>query len=188
MRIVGGTWRGRPLTAPSGRQTRPTADRVRETLFNILEHGKPDVAVEGARVLDVFAGSGALGFEALSRGAARAVFIDRDRAAEQVIRRNAGSLGVARDVVMFVLDAARLAPPPMKAGAPFDLAFLDPPYETGLMVPALGGLATRGWLAPGAAVCAEVGAKEPLQPPPGFETVDERTAGAARIVFLRWVA
>lgn len=188
MRIVGGAWRGRPIQAPAGRGTRPTADRVRQSLFNILEHGTPSVTWPGARVLDVFAGSGALGLEALSRGAAAGVFIERDRNAGRIIQQNAGTFGVAREIVVLPLDATRLAGPPLKAGGPFSVVFLDAPYDCGQTAPALVGLSTRGWLADGAVLSVEVGAKEALQLPPGFEPVDERTYGAGRIVLARWNA
>lgn len=191
MRIVGGRFRGRPLKAPradakGGQDLRPTADRVRESLFNVLLHGIEGADLEGAAVIDVFAGTGALGLEALSRGAVHAVFIDNDKTALACVRRNAGALGVGRQVTLLGLDARHPPPPPLAARAPCPLAFLDPPYVSGLAGPALSGLAARGWLAKGAVCVAEVGAKEALEAPKGFRVLDERTYGKARVVFLRY--
>ncbi len=190
MRIVGGSLKGRTLKAPArntpkGRELRPTADRVRESLFNVLAHGAGGIELEGLTVIDVFAGTGALGLEAMSRGAGHGVFIDNDGAALAFVRKNAGALGVGRQVTMLRLDAARLPPPPRIAKTPGGLAFLDPPYEQGLVPPALLGLKDKGWLAEGAVAVAEVAAKEALEPPKGFEIFDERPYGAARLVFLR---
>lgn len=186
MRIVGGRFRGRSLRAPAGRDVRPTADRTREAVFNILAHGAPGVDFDGASVLDVFAGTGALGLEALSRGAGHVTFIDSDAGALRAIRRNAATLGAWRQVALLKLDATRAPPPPLAAEAPCTLAFLDPPYESGDAAPALAGLAARGWIAAAAVCVVEVAAQEPLAPPPGFTVLDERTYGAARVVFLRY--
>ncbi len=185
MRIVGGSLKGRTLKAPGGRDLRPTADRVRESLFNVLAHGAGGVDLEGLTVIDVFAGTGALGLEAMSRGAGHGVFIDNDGAALALVRKNAGALGLGRKVTMLRLDAARLPPPPRIAKTPGGLAFLDPPYDSGLVPPALLGLKDKGWLAEGAVAVAEVAAKEALEPPKGFEIFDERPYGAARLVFLQ---
>jgi 16S rRNA (guanine966-N2)-methyltransferase len=185
VRIVGGRYRGRRLTVPKGPDVRPTADRVRESLFNILAHGIVDVDLDGASVVDVFAGSGALGLEALSRGAARAVFIDQGDTCLQCIRRTAGEIGVADDVLMLRLDAARLPPPPLAAGDPAAVVFLDAPYGLDLTVPALAGLKDKGWIADDATCVVEIAADETLMPPPGFTILDERTYGAAKIMFLR---
>ncbi len=186
MRIVGGRLRGRALGAPEGRALRPTADRVRESVFNILAHGIDDFDFDGTTVIDIFAGTGALGLEAMSRGCGHGVFIDNDARALAYVRKNAGPLGLGRDVTMLKLDAARLATPPRAAKTPAALAFLDPPYEQGLLSPALLGLKDKGWLAEGAVVVCEVAAKEEFDAPKGFEAVDERTYGAARVVFLRY--
>ncbi len=186
MRIVGGRLKGRTLAAPEGRDLRPTADRVRESVFNILAHGVDGFGFDGVTIIDVFAGTGALGFEAMSRGAAHGVFIDNDAHALKLVRKNAGPLGLGRDVTLLRLDAVRLAPPPRAAKTPAALAFLDPPYESGLVQPALLGLRDKGWLAGGAVVVCEVAAKEEFDPPKGLKAVDERTYGAARVVFLRW--
>ena len=187
MRIVGGRHRGRPLRAPGGRDSRPTSDRAREAIFNILAHGMEDFRLDGASVVDVFAGTGALGLEALSRGAAHATFIDDDGRAMRSVRGNAAALGERGAVTLLTLDAARLPPPPRIAKTPGGLAFLDPPYEQGLVPPALLGLAAKGWLADDAVAVAEVAAKEVLEPPKGFEVFNERPYGAARLVFLRKV-
>ncbi len=191
LRIVGGSRKGRALRVPGrgtaeGRALRPTADRARESLFNVLAHGVPDFELAGATVIDVFAGTGALGLEALSRGAGHAVFIDDAPPALACVRENAGNLGFSRAVTMLKLDARRLPPPPLAAKTPAALVFLDPPYGSGLAPAALAGLAQRGWLRPGAVAVAEVEADEKLEPPKGFAVFDERTYGRARLVFLRF--
>ena len=185
MRIIGGRHRGRALTALKGKALRPTSDRAREAIFNILEHtlegGEPD----GAAVLDVFAGSGALGLEALSRGAALATFIDNGRAALDCARKNARALGCEDSAVFLGLDATRL-PPPGDSGEPATLAFLDPPYGSGLAEPALHCLAAQGWIAPGAVLAVEAGTRDSLTLPEGFHQVDERAYGASRVMFLKF--
>ena len=183
MRIVAGRHRGRRLAMPPG-DVRPTADRVRESVFNVLVHGFEWDGFEDRGVVDLFAGTGAFGLESLSRGAARAVFVDTNAAALLAIRRNAAALGEAGTTVTLKLDATRLPPPPRAAEASCALAFLDPPYGSGLAIPALACLAGRGWLTPGGVAVVEVAAREPLQPPAGFAVFDERTWGAARVVFL----
>lgn len=185
MRIIAGKHRGRRLNVPRGAAFRPTADRVREALFNILGHHSGVPELEDATVLDVFAGTGAYGLEALSRGAARAVFVDRDPAALKGIRSNAAALNEDESVVLLRLDAARLPVPPRTAKAPAALAFLDPPYGLGLAVPALDGLRSHGWIGEGAVCVVEVAARESFAPPPGYILLDERTYGAARVAFLR---
>lgn len=186
MRIVAGVHRGRPLKGVTTGEVRPTSDRARESIFNILAHGRAAVDLEGAVVVDVFAGSGALGLEALSRGARRAVFIDGADAAVAAIRANAGRLGEWKKTTVLKLDATRLPPPPLAAEAPAALAFLDPPYGSGLAPAALAGLARQGWIGKGSVAVVEVGKREPLPPPAGFRPVEERTYGAARVVFLRY--
>ena len=185
MRIIAGKHRGRPLQAPV-RGVRPTADRARQAVFNILEHGIAWPGFSDCRVLDLFAGTGAYGLEALSRGAALATFIDSDPAVLLGIRRNAAALGEARSIVLLKLDATRLPPPARIVNAPCALAFLDPPYESGFAVPALQGAASHGWIGSGAIAVVEVGAREPLAPPPGYDVVDERVYGAAQVLFLRF--
>jgi 16S rRNA (guanine966-N2)-methyltransferase len=184
MRIVGGSHRGRRLLAPPGETVRPTSDRAREAMFNILSHG--DFAAEGvpfadAAVLDAFAGTGALGLEALSRGAAEVVFIERERDALAVLRRNIEALGESGRARIFPGDATH----PPRATAACAVVFLDPPYRSGLGVPALTALAATGWFAPGALAIVEIAAREVFPIPPGFTLCDERVYGAARLVFLR---
>lgn len=184
MRIVAGIHRGRVLRATPGLSIRPTLDRVREAVFNILAHGLDWDGLAGARVLDVFAGTGACGLEALSRGAAHAVFIDRDAAALACIRRNAAALGEDARITLLRADATRLGPPPPATGGGFTLAFLDPPYGAGLAAPALGALAKCGWLGAGAVAVVETGCGEALTPPTPFRLRDQRTYGPARVSFL----
>jgi 16S rRNA (guanine966-N2)-methyltransferase len=184
MRIVGGRHRGRRLLAPPGEAVRPTSDRAREALFNILSHGKYAAAgppYAAARVLDAFAGTGAVGLEALSRGAGAAVFIERDRAALDALRRNIAALGEAGRASVLAMDATQ---PPL-AAEPCALAFLDPPYQSGLAAPALAALAKAGWLGSGALAVVELAAREAFAAPAGFGLIEERVYGAARLVFLR---
>lgn len=184
MRIVGGTLKGRALKAPKGGDVRPTADRVRESIFNILINGKPACDVTDVQVLDVFAGTGALGLEAVSRGAASALFLDNSGPSLAVVTDNAAALGVVRQCRTLKLDAARLGSPPRLLSQPAALAFLDPPYGKGLALPALLGLARHGWLAPGAVVVVETESSAPFEPPPGYAALDARTYGAALVTFL----
>ena len=184
MRIVGGANRGRSLTAPRTRAVRPTADRTREAVFNILDHGQ-GVAWPGATVLDLFAGTGALALEALSRGAAAAVLVENLRASIALIEANIATLAVADQCRLLVADATCLGPRP--AGiAPAAVAFLDPPYGQRLIEPALAALVKGDWLAPAALAVAEFGDHETITPPPGFAFEDQRSYGAAQIAFLRF--
>ena len=189
MRIVAGRFKGKPLTAPDGRDTRPTSDRARQAVFNILEHAAWSQGLSGLRVIDLFAGSGGLGIEALSRGAAFCLFVETDEAARGAIRTNLetmtpdGSLFGATRVHR--RNATDLGVRPGSAGAPFDLAFLDPPYRKGLGERALEGLATGGWLAKGAIAVWEAAADEAVIAPDAYELLDERDYGAARVRFLR---
>ena len=185
MRIVGGKWRGRRLTAPEGRAVRPTSDRLREALLNILEHrefqaggGSP---LPGARVLDGFAGTGALGLEALSRGAKHATFIEKDRVAQRTLEANIAACDAAG--LATILRADCRAPP--RTTAACDLVFLDPPYGEDQTGPALTALANAGWLAEDALCSVELSAREDFTAPAGFTILDERRYGAARIVILR---
>jgi 16S rRNA (guanine966-N2)-methyltransferase len=184
LRIVGGSHRGRRLVAPPGEAVRPTSDRAREALFNILSHG--NFAASGLPfadrpVLDAFAGTGALGLEALSRGASAAVFIEREREALAALRRNIGALGEEDRAQIVAGDATR----PPRAAFACAVAFLDPPYRSGLAAPAVAALAAAGWLTPDALIVIEVAAREELPATAGFTLMDERTYGAARLVFLR---
>lgn len=179
MRIVGGSHKGRRLTAPEGRGTRPTSDRARESLFNILAHS-PLVELDGARVVDAFAGSGALGLEALSRGAEHAWFLETHAAALAAIRTNVAELRLDGQTTILRADATK----PPAAVAPCTLALIDAPYDKDLSAPCLAALAQKGWLAPGALAVVEVAAREALTPPLGFTVANERSYGAARLVFL----
>jgi 16S rRNA (guanine966-N2)-methyltransferase len=181
MRIVGGRHRGRALVAPPGRDIRPTSDRAREALFNILAHGAHADVLTDAVVLDAFAGTGAFGLEALSRGAAEAYFIENARPALDALRRNIDALGETARAHVRSGDATR--PPP--APKPATLAFLDPPYRSGMGPAAVDALAAAGWLAAAAVVILEISAKEEIAPPEGFEVADDRRYGAARLVFLK---
>jgi 16S rRNA (guanine966-N2)-methyltransferase len=183
MRIVGGRLRGRALAAPKSRAIRPTADRLRESLFNILAHAYAD-PVTGARVLDLFAGTGALGLEALSRGAAFALFVDDAAEARALLRENIAALGLAGVTRVFRRDAAKLgAAHPL---APFSLAFLDPPYGQGLAEQALAGAHTGGWLAKDALVVVEEAAKAGFAAPKGFDELERRDYDDSAFIVLRY--
>ncbi len=184
MRIVAGQFKGRALATPEGRATRPTSDRTREAVFNILEHAPWARGVEGARVLDLFAGSGALGLEALSRGAAFALFVETDEAARGAIRRNVDAFGLFGSTRVHRRDATDLGVKPAGLGAPFDLVFADPPYGKGLSEAALARLGPGGWIEQDALIVFEHGAGEAVALP-DFDVLDERAYGAAAIKFLR---
>jgi 16S rRNA (guanine966-N2)-methyltransferase len=186
MRIVAGTFRGRPLVAPKGHSTRPTADRARQALFNVLEHAAWAPDLEGLRVIDLFAGSGALGLEAISRGAAFALFVETDDAARGAIRDNIEALNLFGRTRVHRRDATDLGRRPPGDGPPFGIAFLDPPYGAGLGELALTRLGEGGWLAPGALAVLERGPTDAASQAAGFERLDERAWGLARVEFLRW--
>lgn len=191
MRIVGGRHRGRPLAAPEGLDVRPTSDRTRESLFNIIEHGRFSVdgisPLRGASVLDAFAGTGALGFEALSRGAERLTCMDNQASSIACIRANARTLGELANVTLFQTDATKPPRPPAgPAGTPCGLVFLDPPYKSGLGPAALTALAAADWIAPGAICVLEVDKAEHGTAPEGFDIMDERRYGKAKLVFMRF--
>jgi len=185
LKIVGGKHRGRAIATPECETTRPTSSRAREALFNILAHanwsGDGTSPLIDARVLDAFAGSGALGLEALSRGAAHATFLDSDPTAIKLIGENIRKLGEAGTAKVIRADVTH--PPTSREGC--DLAFLDPPYRSCLAAPALTALADAGLLKPGAIATVELANVEDLITPPRFETIDERRYGAAKIVILR---
>lgn len=182
MRIVGGKHKGRRLKAPRDQSTRPTAERVREALFNILAHADyAEGAPRGMKVLDAFAGSGTLGFEALSRGAERVIFLERNAQAARLIEENAAMLGEMAHVSVLRRDVARPGP----ASLEVDLVLMDAPYGKGLTAPAIEALAASGWLAPTALLAVELGAGEAFAPPAGFNELDSRRYGAARIVILQ---
>lgn len=180
MRIIGGKFRGRSIVAPDGRDTRPTSDRTRESLFNILS-SRDDVDFEGARVIDLFAGSGALGFEAMSRGAAWCLFVETDAAARGAIRDNAEALQLFGATRIHRRSATDLGPKPAGVGPPFNLAFLDPPYGKDLAGPALDMLHKGGWLAPGAVAIVEQGKDEAPAAADRFAESDRRAYGAAQV-------
>jgi 16S rRNA (guanine966-N2)-methyltransferase len=176
MRIIAGAWRGRPLLAPPGQATRPTSDRAREALFSMLQSRLG--SFEGLAVVDLFAGTGALGLEALSRGAATCTFVDNERAAIETLRRNVAALGATDRADIRQQDAARIA------GGPWNLALLDPPYGSGLGVAALQGLLAAQSLVPGALVSLETARNEAVGAA-GFTVEAERRYGKAKIVLLR---
>lgn len=183
MRIVAGAWRGRRLTAPAGDATRPTSDRARQALFDVLTHAPfaGRSLLHDAAVLDAFAGTGALGLEALSRGAASASFIEQDRAALAALGANIAACRAEAQARVVVADALNPPRAPMPAG----LVFLDPPYGKGLVPRALAALAASGWIAPGALVAAELGTEEEVPAMNGLSLLDDRRWGAARVAFLR---
>jgi 16S rRNA (guanine966-N2)-methyltransferase len=184
MRIIGGRARGLTLAAVGAgdpaAHLRPTSDRVREAIFNLLLNGGYGDPVTGARVLDLFAGTGALGLEALSRGAARVAFVDDGTAARALLRRNIDLMRATAETDVWRRDATRMGP---NRGQPFTLVFLDPPYGKGLGEAALTALCADGWLAPGALVVWEEGA--PPLPPPGFTLLDQRRYGETHVTILR---
>ena len=185
MRIVAGSLKGRAIVAPEGQGTRPTSDRARQAVFNVLEHAAWADSLQGARVIDLYAGSGALGFEAISRGAAFALFVEIDDEARGAIRENADAYGVMGRTRVHRRSAVDLGVRPGSDGEAFDLAFLDPPYRQGLGEQTLARLLEGRWLRPGAIVVFERGSDEPEIETPGYERLDARDYGAARVLFLR---
>lgn len=186
MRIVGGTFRGKKLLLPTDKHVRPTSDRAREALFNILGHDREMRREQGplprdAIVLDMFAGTGALGLEALSRGATHVTFIDNRAESLKLVEQNVNNLGARSSTDILRRDAVN----PGKPGQPYDLVLMDPPYGEDLAGPALSALAKNGWLKPEAVIMIEVAAKESLNPPTEFKVIKERTYGAAKLIFLR---
>lgn len=182
MRIVAGKHRGAKLTAPEGLEVRPTSERAREALFSILEGGRFALTLRGARVLDLFAGSGALGLEALSRGAAQVVFVENGAAALPALRANIARLRVAGLADVRDADATRFLE---RTPAPADLVLMDPPYGSGLWVEALDTIGRGGWIGPDTLIAVEVGKKESVAPPPGYLLADDRRYGAARLILLQ---
>ncbi len=182
MRIVGGRLRGRVLQGPADSTIRPTSDRLRETIFNILAHAYADPATDTA-VVDLFAGTGAMGLEALSRGARKALFVEDGSKARALIRANIDALGLGGVTQIFRRDARKLgAAPP---GERFGLAFVDPPYGQGLATPALAALRDGGWLAPQALLVVEEAAEAALDIPKRFALVESRTYGDTQVVILK---
>jgi 16S rRNA (guanine966-N2)-methyltransferase len=184
MRIVAGKFRGRSLAVPEGQDTRPTSDRVREAVFNILTHGIEDFAIEGARVLDLFAGTGALGIEALSRGAAYCLFVEEDADARGAIRRNIEAMGLTGVTKLFRRDATSLGEASNRGA--FDLVFLDPPYGKGLAERALASAAQGHWLAARSVAVIEERKGTTVALPPEFTPLDQRTWGDTHVLFARF--
>jgi 16S rRNA (guanine966-N2)-methyltransferase len=188
MRIVGGRHRGRRIAAPEGLAVRPTADRTREALFDILTQGRvlrQGQALRDLHLLDAFAGSGALGLEALSRGARHVTFLESHATALAALRQNVLALGELERASVYRADV--LHPPARPAELdPCGIVLMDPPYNQGLAGPALEALAAAGWLDPGALVSVELMKTEDFAPPPGFAVVDQRKYGRAQLIFLRY--
>ncbi len=183
MRIVGGRLRGRPLASPKSDAVRPTSDRLRETVFNVLAHAYDD-AVEDARVIDLFAGTGAMGLEAISRGAAFALLVDDSATAHGLIRENVDKLGLGGTTRLFRRDATRLGR--AAQNGTFGLLFCDPPYGRDLAAPALESAASGGWLDPGALAVVEERAGS-FSVPAGFEELERRSVGATEVTFARFI-
>lgn len=186
MRITGGSLRGRNLAAPKDVRVRPTSDKVRQALFNILMHNdfRVGFTLEGARVADIFAGTGALGVEALSHGASFCLFVDDSAESRALIRENVEAFGLTGVSKIWRRDATDLGPMNTGSGGPFDLVFLDAPYRLNLTVPALAALRDGGWLAPDAIIIAETAEDEPAIDAPGFRQRDSRIYGETRVEFL----
>ncbi|MGB6700858.1 16S rRNA (guanine(966)-N(2))-methyltransferase RsmD [Methyloceanibacter sp.] len=183
MRIVAGKFRAKRIEAPKGLTTRPTSDRVRQALFNVLEHGAPQFDFAGARVLDLFAGSGALGLEAMSRGARFCLFVEESADARASIRRNVEALSLTGVTKIWRRDATKLG----EAGTmqPFDLIFLDPPYGRGLGLRTLQSAAAGGWIKDGAIAVLEDRADAEIELPAAFQQLDARIYGETKIVVMR---
>src|ERR1700746_162438 len=184
MRVVGGRLKGRNLASPASREIRPTADRLRESVFNILVHayGNP---IEGARVLDLFAGTGALGIESISRGAAFTLFVDNGAESRALLRNNVEALGLGGATKIYRRDATQLGPAhPVE---PFSLVFLDPPYAKGLAERALVSLRDGSWLTPGALLVVEEARAAAFKAPEGFEELERRAYDDTEFVILRAV-
>jgi 16S rRNA (guanine966-N2)-methyltransferase len=182
MRIVGGSLRGRTLAGPKSQAIRPTADRLRESLFNILVHAYSD-PITGARVLDLFAGTGALGIESLSRGATFVLFVDNGAEARALLRENVAALGLGGTSRVFRRDATKLGDAhPLE---PFSLVFLDPPYGQGLAASALTSGHAGGWFAADALIVVEESATAAFVPPEGFAELERRRYDDTELVFLR---
>ncbi len=190
MRIVAGKHKGRPLDAPSGRATRPTSDRARESIFNVLAHGINGVDganINGARIADVFAGTGALGLEAISRGAGFCIFIESAKSAIATLKGNISALGEDEATAVISGPAEKAPSPP---GGPIDgavdIAFFDAPYDMGLTSPALERLVLKGWFKPGSIAVIEVGKDEDFYLPAESEIIKKKTGGAARPIFMKF--
>jgi 16S rRNA (guanine966-N2)-methyltransferase len=184
MHITGGIFGGRVLAAPRDARVRPTSDKVRQAIFNILLHNDFGLTLEGARVADLFAGTGALGIEALSHGASFCLFVDDNAESRALIRENIEALSLTGASKIWRRDATVLGTMAAGAGGPFELVFLDPPYRKGLIAPALDSLRDGGWLVDRAILVAETAEDEDIPPPDGFHRLDERVYGDTRVLFL----
>ena len=187
MRITGGRFGGRVLAGPDDDRVRPTSDKVRQAVFNILAHNDFGFgfALENARVIDLFAGTGAMGLEALSRGACHCLFVDNSAESRALLRQNVESLALTGATKIWRRDATALGPLSANSGGPFDLAILDPPYKQHLLVPALDALREGGWLAPGALIVAESHIDDGQLRSGEFEALDTRSYGDTSVTFLR---
>jgi len=186
MRIVAGKYRGLSLATPKDERVRPTSDRVREALFNVLAHNDFGFGfkLEGARVLDLFAGTGALGLEALSRGARYVLFVDDQAESRGLIRRNVEAAHATGATKIWRRDATGLGEMPVNAGGPFDLVFIDPPYRKGLLAGALAAAHGGRWLSPRALIVAEMAEDEVFAAPDWVESLDERVYGETKLVLM----
>ncbi|MGH6889061.1 MAG: 16S rRNA (guanine(966)-N(2))-methyltransferase RsmD [Rhizomicrobium sp.] len=187
MRLTGGRFGGRPLATPQDARVRPTSDKVRQAVFNILAHRDFGIgfALEGARAIDLFAGTGALGLEALSRGARYCLFVDNDADSRALLRRNVEALALTGITKIWRRDATALGPMAPGAGGPFALVLLDPPYRKNLLVPALASLCDGGWLASPALAVTERAEDEQSVALPGFNLLETRNYGDTAVeVFL----
>ena len=188
MRITGGAFRGRALFAPQDHRVRPTSDKVRQAIFNILAHNDFGIgfSLDGARVLDLFAGTGALGIEAISHGARYCLLVDDGAESRALIRKNVEALQLTGVTKIWRRDATQLGPMPAGSGGPSDLVFLDPPYRKDLICPALAALVDGSWLAQPALLVTEMADDKPLPSPASYRLLDERLYGDTRIGF--WTA
>lgn len=186
MRIVAGKFRGLSLATPKDERVRPTSDRVREAIFNVLAHNEFGIGfkIDGARVLDLFAGTGALGLEALSRGAAFVLFVDDHFESRALVRRNVEAAHATGTTKIWRRDATTLGEMPANAGGPFDLVFIDAPYRKGLLAGALEAVRCGHWLAARALIVAEMAAEEAFAAPEWLETLDERVYGDTKLVLM----
>ena len=184
MRVIGGRLRGRALVTPADDSVRPTSDRVRESVFNILDHGIDDFDLAGANVLDLFAGTGALGIEALSRGAAQAVFVDNAASSRALIQENIQTLGLGGIATIFRRNALDLGAAYRKLS--FQLVFADPPYGQGLGEAAVSAAIAAGWLARGAIVVLEEAGDADVTIPAGCTLLEQRRYGKTKIALLRY--
>lgn len=182
MRIVAGEFGGRPLVTPRSRAIRPTTDRNRESIFNVIGHAYPE-ALDGSRVLDLFAGTGALGLEAISRGAAQGLFVEESVEGRGLLRENIEALGLQGRAKIFRRDATRMGA--VGTIQPFDLVFADPPYGKGLAELSLASVLAGGWLVPGALVVVEEASATPFEPPAGLKLLDRRSWGDTVVTFAR---